>query len=154
MVCVPGICVYSSTVIENTNNSGYWGLSEQRIKYVFTQPLRHEQHVTQGEIFSGVKLLWIQSFPSFWMVVKPSFKNPIFSDVNRPILFSRALARSEMQAVPSRIWTPVVNSTSYVDILWASRLGLQNTPTAYLQTGKIPPTGVLGMTLNNLMVKL
>ena len=36
---------------------------------------------------------------------------------------------------------------------WPSRLGLYNTPTATLQRGKTPPTSVLGMTLNNLMVR-
>ena len=34
-----------------------------------------------------------------------------------------------------------------------SWLGLENTPTASLQRGKAPPTSVLDMTLNNLMVR-
>ena len=33
-------------------------------------------------------------------------------------------------------------------------MGLQNTPTQSLQRGKTPPTSVLDMTLNNLMVRL
>ena len=37
---------------------------------------------------------------------------------------------------------------------WPSQLGLQNTLTASLQRGKLPPTNVLDMTLNNLMVRL
>ena len=37
---------------------------------------------------------------------------------------------------------------------WPCRVGLQNTPTAFLQRVKIPPTGVLDITLNNLMVRL
>ena len=37
--------------------------------------------------------------------------------------------------------------------LWPSRLGLLNTPTASLQRSKTPTTGVLDMTLNNLMVR-
>ena len=37
---------------------------------------------------------------------------------------------------------------------WPSQLGLQNTPTASLQMGKIHPTCVQDMTLKNLMVRL
>ena len=37
---------------------------------------------------------------------------------------------------------------------WPSRLGLQNTPTASPQRGKTPPTNVLDMTRNNLIVRL
>ena len=32
-------------------------------EYVFTQPLHHGQDVTQGQFLSGIKLVWIQSFP-------------------------------------------------------------------------------------------
>ena len=41
-----------------------------------------------------------------------------------------------------------------IELFWLSRLGLQNTPTAFLQWGKTPQTNVLDMTLNNLKVKL
>ena len=37
---------------------------------------------------------------------------------------------------------------------WPSRLGLQNTPSASLKRSKTPPTSVLDMTLNNLIVRL
>ena len=37
---------------------------------------------------------------------------------------------------------------------WPSWLGLQNTPTASLRTGKTSPKNVLDMILNNLMVRL
>ena len=36
---------------------------------------------------------------------------------------------------------------------WPSRMGLQNTPAASLQRGKIPPKSVQIMTLNNLMAR-
>ena len=40
-------------------------------------------------------------------------------------------------------------------IVWPIRLGLQNTPTESLQSGKTPPTSALDMTLNNpVMLKL
>ena len=35
------------------------------IIYVFTQTLCYRQDVTQGQFLSGVKLVWIQSFPVF-----------------------------------------------------------------------------------------
>ena len=38
--------------------------------------------------------------------------------------------------------------------LWPSRLGMLNTPTASLQRGKTPPTNVLIVTQNNLIVRL
>ena len=59
----------------------------------------------------------------------------------------------------------ILSSFSFVFIFFAiisflffifllpSRLGLKNTPTASLQRGKTPPTSVLDMTLNNLMVR-
>ena len=37
---------------------------------------------------------------------------------------------------------------------WPSQLEVQNISTALLQRGKTPPTSVLDMTLNNLMVRL
>ena len=37
---------------------------------------------------------------------------------------------------------------------WPSRLELENIPTASLQRGKTPPTSVLDMALNNLMLEL
>ena len=36
--------------------------------YVFTQPLPHEQDVTQGQLLSRQKLVQIQSFLSSWLV--------------------------------------------------------------------------------------
>ncbi len=39
-------------------------------------------------------------------------------------------------------------------IRWPCQLGLRNTPTTFLQKDKTPPTSVLDMTLNNLMVRL
>ena len=42
----------------------------------------------------------------------------------------------------------------YLYILWPSRLGLQNTLTVSLQRAKTSLTSVLGMTLNNLMIRL
>ena len=41
----------------------------------------------------------------------------------------------------------IINKDSRVH--WPSQLMLENTPTASLQRGKIPPTGVLDMKLNN-----
>ena len=35
-----------------------------KIVYVFTQLLCHVQDVAQGQFLSGVKLVWIQIFPS------------------------------------------------------------------------------------------
>ena len=39
-------------------------------------------------------------------------------------------------------------------VFWPSWLGLQNTLTASLQRGKTPPTSVLDMILNSLMVRI
>ena len=47
----------------------------------------------------------------------------------------------------------VISSTLIFQHRWPNRLGLQNTPTASLQRGNTPPTSVLHMTLNNLMVR-
>ena len=44
--------------------------------YIFTQPLCHRQNMTQSQFLTGVKLVWIQSFPSPILVAKPRLKIP------------------------------------------------------------------------------
>ena len=44
--------------------------------YVYTEALYNEQDVTQYQFLSGVKLVWIQSFPSLWLVLLPKLKKP------------------------------------------------------------------------------
>ena len=65
---------------------------------------------------SGLKLVWIQSFPSLPVSI-PRLNNPLC-----PLLLTRAfmplpraLTRSETQTDSSRIWTRVTDSISYND---------------------------------------
>ena len=48
--------------------------SEWMYVYIFTQPLRHKQNMTQSQFLSGVKLVWIQKFPSSKLVAEPKLK--------------------------------------------------------------------------------
>ena len=48
---------------------------------VFTQPLRHKRDVTWSQFLSGVKLVWIQSFPSLQMVTVTRLKSPIYRTI-------------------------------------------------------------------------
>ena len=73
-----------------------------------------------GQFFSGVQLVWIQSFPSSRLVALPKLKNPvsfILSVTERRrdwfMPFPRALVQREIQIALSRIWTQFTNSISY-----------------------------------------
>ena len=46
--------------------------------YVFTQPLRYDQDLTQSQFLNGVKLAGIQSVSSPRLVASPSLKNPVY----------------------------------------------------------------------------
>ena len=78
---------------------------------VFTQPLCHRQDVTQGQFLNGVKLVWIQCFPS-WLIALTRRKKPVCL-TNWFMLVSRTLAWNEMQTALFRIWTLATDSISY-----------------------------------------
>ena len=65
-------------------------------EYVFTQPLYHEQDVTQGQFLSKVALAWIQNFSFFSTFWLSKAKEPSMS-CNLPIV------GNEMQTALSRI---------------------------------------------------
>ena len=52
-------------------------MNEFRKDYVFTQPLRRKQYVTQGRFLSSVLLVLIQRFLSAGLVALPSLKNSV-----------------------------------------------------------------------------
>ena len=88
---------------------------------------------------------------SHTVVKEPSLLLYLLKTVGRIVrflLFPRVLASCEMQIALSKIWTWVTVSISNDDNYYTintslpSRLGLQNTLTASLQSGKTPPQQV------------
>ena len=88
--------------------------------YIFTQPLRHEQNVTQ--FLNGLLLAWILSFPSPRRVAVPKLKIPVCPTIyhccvrertEESMPSGRELTRSQMQTVSSRPWIRVVYSILY-----------------------------------------
>ena len=85
--------------------------------YIFTQPLDHEQDVTQGQFLSGVQLVLIQTFSSYitWdMVKEPNllYNLSIAVEMNSWIhTFPRLLC--ERQTASTKIWTRIAESISY-----------------------------------------
>ena len=64
-------------------------------------------------------------------------------------LFTELLQTKHFLGFPT--FKNCLNAWNY--LTGASRLGLENKPSASLQRGKTPPTSVLDLTLNNLMVR-
>ena len=75
------------------------------------------------------------------MKVYPTFPKAQGLESHHPIQFRM-----------THIWGVLITLQSYIQC-FPSRLGLQNTLTAPLQRGKTPPTSVLDMTLDNLLVR-
>ena len=48
------------------------------VKCVFTQPFGHPRDVTQDQFVRGVKLVWIQTFYSPWLLAKPRLKCSVY----------------------------------------------------------------------------
>ena len=51
-------------------------------KVVFTQPLRNEQDVTEGQFLSGAQLVWIQNFPPPRLVEIPELKSSVCCSIS------------------------------------------------------------------------
>ena len=66
--------------------------------------------------------------------------------IGQPILESFLKSKISPHSMRAKVITRSIG--------WLGWLGPQNTPTASLQRSKTPPTSVLDMTLNNLMVKI
>ena len=49
------------------------------------------QDMTQGQFFNGVKQVWIQRFPSPWLVASPRLKNPVCPTI--PIAVTKVIDR-------------------------------------------------------------
>ena len=111
----------------------------KKILCVFTQFLCHYFDVT---VNLEAEYRWFEfSFPSSRLVA---------------LLFTHCCSwRDWLMTYPGTCvqW----NANNLVQVLnlvhWLSWLGLQNTPITFLQRGKILPTSVLDITLNNLMVR-
>ena len=92
------------------------------VVFIFTQPVRHEQDVVHSQSFKQSK----EGF-EFWVFLLldwlPKAKEPTllyYSSIargrtDRFMLFSRALAQSEIQTAWPRTWTWVAGSISYDD---------------------------------------
>ena len=99
-----------SSMLEAIDDREVWRKRVRNIIYIyiiFTQPLRSGRIWHKVKFLSGVKQVWIQSFPSPILVASPSLKNlvcptilPIAGGrIIRFIPFPRVLVLCEMQTV-------------------------------------------------------
>ena len=85
-------------------------------RYVFTQSLRQEQDLTQGQFLSKIQTVWIPNFLSLGPIAEPRLKNPVYPTIypslRREHIDSYLSVWSETHSASSRIWTRVSDSIS------------------------------------------